>query len=326
MSNYQGPKSDHFDGRKFFNPGGSTDKSFFQLMKWQLTKEKKEWPEWLDDVQQTIPRPQNNSSDCIVTFINHASLLVQCQGLNIITDPQFSDRTSPVTWAGPKRVRKPGVAFENLPPIDLVVVSHNHYDHLDVPSLRMISKRDKAKILVPLGDKSWLEKEGIKNVSELDWGQSYKLKDAEVIFETAFHWSGRGLNDRFCSLWGAYILKVGGHKIYFAGDTGYSDHFKATQKKHGSFDICFLPIGAYEPRWFMKESHINPAEAVQAHLDLQCKTSIGMHFGTWQLTDEGIDDPEKDLRTEMGIRKLPDQQFHVPKNGQVFNFKLEETF
>ena len=265
------PVSDHFDGKRFFNPYGiSNEKSFGTFLKWQMTSEKKKWPEFVDDVVVTKPSsPKQNQYK--VTFINHATTLIQIGPFNILTDPIYSERASPVGFAGPKRARGPGVSFEDLPKIDWIIVSHNHYDHLDIDTLEAIDRRDQPKILVPLGDKKILDKRSIKNVQEVDWKQTVKDGELELTFDYAIHWSSRGLFDRYHSLWGSYVVNYRGTKIFFAGDTAYAQHFREIAELHGPFDLALLPIGAYEPRWFMKEAHMNPEEAVMAYFDLNTK-------------------------------------------------------
>ncbi len=314
--------SDHFDGKKFFNPGREHRKSFFDFLTWQFTKKSKEWPDWVDDVKQVVPPPMAEEGLIRVTFINHATVLLQYKDFAILTDPHFFERTSPVSFAGPKRVRLPGVRIEDLPKIDLVLISHNHYDHLDISSVKALEKKFSPQFIVPLGDKKVLESENVKKVLEMDWGNSFSLGPVKVNFESSLHWSGRGLGDRNESLWGSYLIQIEKKNIYFAGDTGYADHFLKILNKYGSVDFAMFPIGAYEPRWFMKESHMNPEEAVQAHLDLKSQQSIGIHFGTWKLTDESIDDPIVSLRESLILRKISDKNFQAPQNGQVFEIRL----
>lgn len=332
-ANVKGSMSDHFDGKKFFNPGNESRKSFYDFLKWRFTSDSIAWPDWVDDVKQTVPKTKI-TSDVEITFINHATALIQTESANILTDPQFSDRTSPVSFAGPKRVRVPGVDIKNLPRIDVVLISHNHYDHLDIGSLKLLDQMFSPVFLVPLGDKKLLESEGIKKVVAMDWGERFefpategaktddakKTEQLQIFFEPSFHWSGRGMFDRNMSLWGSFVIKHKGKNIYFAGDTGYSEHFKQIFQKHGVMKVSLLPIGAYEPRWFMKGSHVNPEEAVKAHQDLQSENSIGIHFGTWKLTDEGIDDPITHLQQALTAESIAPNKFVAPKNGQVFSF------
>lgn len=316
-------KSDHFDGKKFYNQSPVENKNFWTFIKWQFISEPKPWPESVRDNIDYKPTEILTDSNIAVTFVNHATVLIQVKGVNILTDPVWSERASPFTWLGPKRVREPGIDFENLPPIHLVLVTHNHYDHLDLPTLKKLNDRDHPQFLVALGDRKLLEGHGIQNVQEMDWAGSYFTQDLKVTFLPTQHWSGRGFLDRYESLWGAYLIEHKNKKIYFGGDSGYASHYKKLKEEKGSVELAFLPIGAYEPRWFMKDMHLNPAEAVQAHEDLGAKTSIGIHFGTWQMSDEGIDQPEQDLTIALK-EKNPINPFLTLKHGQTYIFMLNK--
>ena len=319
-------RSDHFDGSRFHNLNhATTDKSFLTVLKWMLFEKSKEWPEWVDDnvTPQLAEASQLSETEARVTTVNHATHLIQIKKLNILTDPVYSKRTSPFSWVGPKRRRKPGIEFENLPPIDVVVISHNHYDHLDVKTIRRLAKKMNPLFIVPLGNAELLKENGVQKVIELDWWQSYELPDTrtKIHLTPCQHWSNRGLFDRNKTLWAAFVIESPTLKIYFGGDTGYNSHFTKTRERLGEMDISILPIGAYEPRWFMKEQHINPAEAVQAHIDLKSKLSIGTHFGTFKLTNEAIDDPEKDLKIALKEKNISENKFLAPKNGQTVPYK-----
>lgn len=317
---YQGPKSDHFDGKKFFMPGGPNNaKSFLTVLKWQITADRKEWPAWTENTKQNDFSKEPAAGEHQVHFVNHATIYVRTSQGAFVTDPLWSLRASPVQWAGPKRVRPPGVQLEALPKLDFVLVSHNHYDHLDEDSLMRLKQKYDPQFFVALGDGALLKKRGITKVTEMDWFQSAKVGEFEIIYVPAQHWSARGVLDRNESLWGGYIVRSQGKQIYFAGDSGYGPVFKDIHTRYGDMDISFLPIGAYEPRWFMEEMHMNPDDAVKAHVDLKSKRSLGMHFGTFQLTDEGIDEPAKDLQT--ALRKVSDvAPFVVPDNGDTFHW------
>lgn len=316
------PKSDHFDGSSFKNPGAPVDKSFFDFLKWQFTKQVTPWPE--EVVNTAIPSIASNveANQVVTTYINHATHLIQVKGVNLITDPLFSLRASPLSWIGPKRVRKPGVELADLPRIDVVLISHNHYDHMDKESIRQLSEKFDPLFIVPLANAEKLKEFGAKKIVELDWWQDTVVPgtDVHVFVVPAQHWSKRGAFDTNKALWGGFVLKTSSAKIFFAGDTGYSSHFTEIYKRFGAMDISMLPIGAYEPRWFMKEQHMNPAEAVQAHLDLHSKNTLGTHFGTFQLTDEGIDEPVKALSAELKLKNIEASQFQAPENGQTHNF------
>lgn len=313
------PKSDHYDGEKFFLPWGDDLKSFFTVLKWKWTSEPAKWPEEVKNKNYPL-RPLTPTEKINATFINHSTFLLQLPGLNILTDPVFSERTSPFTFAGPKRVRAPGIAFEVLPPVDVVVVSHNHYDHMDIEALKMIDAKFHPLFLVPLGDERHLLKAGIQNVKALDWWEEVRVKDVRFIFAPAQHWSARQLWDKNECLWGSWMIDNGAQKVYFAGDTGLGKHFLDIKSRLGSPDLALLPIGSYEPRWFMKYYHMNPEEAVQAHIDLGADRSIAMHFGTFQLTDEGIDQPVIDLKAALKKRQISEEKFMVLDQGQAIAY------
>lgn len=267
-----------------------------------------------------------------ITWIGHATMLAQLGGLTLLTDPVFSDRASPVSFAGPKRHVAPGLALSDLPHIDVVLISHNHYDHLDEASVRALAEQPGGSplFIVPLGIKSWMADQGITNVVELDWWQAHRVDTAggpvEVVLTPAQHWSGRGLTDRLETLWGGYAVFAPDLHLFFAGDTGYSkdfsdirNHFAArqTSENGGGFDIALIPIGAYEPRWFMKTQHVDPDEAVQIHLDLTAKRSVGVHWGTFVLTDEPLDRPPVDLAEARLHKSIADDAFFVMAIGET---------
>jgi L-ascorbate metabolism protein UlaG (beta-lactamase superfamily) len=313
------PASDHFDGERFTNLDRSktVKKTFRDFLKWRFTpRPRGYWPARADnEFAPELPRSLS-AAELAVTGINHATDLIQFSGLNLLTDPVFSERASPLTWIGPRRVRPPGLAFEALPRIDAVLVSHNHYDHMDLPTLVRLHRRDRPRFVVPLGNARTLASAGIDGVVELDWWREAKIgDDASVTLVPVQHWSGRSLFDRRRALWGGFYIRRGPATAFFAGDTGYGEHFAMIRERLGSPDLSLLPIGAYEPRWFMKDQHINPEEAVRAHLDLRSRVSVGMHFGTFRLTDEGIDDPVKALAESRLARGVPDAAFRALHNG-----------
>lgn len=314
-------KSDHFDGKKFFNPGVPVVKGFFDLLKWQLGGGKKDWPEQVENLAKPELPSEVADGEVVVTFVNHATHLVQLKGLNFLTDPHYSKRASPVSWAGPSRVREPGVQFEDLPKIDLVLVSHNHYDHLDLATLKRLFEAHKPLFIVPLGNKALLESEGIQGVEELDWWQEKEFGEGfKVTLTPAQHWSARGVLDRNEALWGGFVVRKGEVTVFFAGDTGYGPHFKEIAKRLGPIRVSLLPIGAYEPRWFMREQHMNPDDAVLAHFDLG-GLAIGTHYGCFKLTNEAIDDPIADLRAALAARSLPTDRFLAPETGATVRIK-----
>jgi len=298
--------SDHFDGEVFYNPEPTirvTEGKKFGLMtiiRARMKRDPAVWAQWPAHVENKVyPKPTGlvPAGAVDVTFIGHSSFLLRVAGLNILTDPVFSKRCSPVSFAGPARVRLPGLAIEELPEIAVLVLSHNHYDHCDVPSLKRLAKKfPNMRVVTGLGNKAFLAGKGIAHVEELDWWQSVELPGVKLTATPARHFSARTLWDRNKTLWaGMMIEPAAGPKIYFAGDTGYTKFFKEIGERLGAPDVALLPIGAYEPRWFMGPMHMNPQDAVQAFLDLSAKRAVGMHFGMFQLTAEAIDAPEKDL-------------------------------
>ena len=258
-----------------------------------LLERRTPWPERVDEPSHR-PAALDNSA-AVVTFIGHATLLVQTPAGNILTDPMYSERAGPFNVMGPRRVRQPAVRFEDLPPISIVLLSHNHYDHCDARTLGMLAERFDPLVVTPFGNAALVRSSGIHRVEELDWWQEAKSSALPITLTPAKHFSARGPFDKNRALWGGFVLMTGGTRIYFTGDSAYGPFFRDIGQRLGPIDLALLPIGAYEPRWFMHVVHMNPAEAVQAHLDLGAPESIGMHFGTFQLTTEGIDDPLRAL-------------------------------
>ncbi len=265
-----------------------------------------------------------------VTWIGHATVLAQLGGLNVLTDPMFSERASPLPFAGPKRHVAPGLALDELPHIDLVLVSHNHYDHLDAASVDHLAAQAGGPpvFIVPLGLLPWLRGRGVTSGIELDWWQVHRVAapggGVDVMLCPAQHWSARGLGDRMATLWGGFAVFAPDCHLFFAGDTGYSRDFADLRQQvidrqgvGGGFDIALLPIGAYEPRWFMSNQHVNPAEAVRIHRDVAARRSLGVHWGTFELTDEPLDEPPRALAREAAAAGLPADAFFVLAIGET---------
>lgn len=311
--------SDHYDGKRFFNPGGPGLKSFWSLLKWKFTSDRKDWLERLP-VKNYPYRPLAQGEKVSATFINHSTFLLEFLELKVLTDPVYSERASPLSFFGPKRVIAPGLPFDSLPPIDVVIISHNHYDHLDIETLKKLDKKFHPLFILPIGNGKLLSEAGIHNVKELDWWEDVKVKDVNFSLTPARHWSARGMWDKNEALWGAFMLTHPDVKVYFAGDTAYGPHFSETKLRLGSPDLSLIPIGAYKPEWFMQDAHMNPSEAVQSHLDLGSKRSVGMHFGTFQLADEGIDEPAEDLKQAIGIFNISEDAFQTLEEGQAIYF------
>jgi L-ascorbate metabolism protein UlaG (beta-lactamase superfamily) len=312
MQAASGPKfPKHFDGKRFYNPGGAQVRGFLDVLRWKLTSRPESWPSFVADVEPSIPLRRVEGSGLRTTLVNHSTVLLQQRGCNILTDPIWSERASPLSWIGPRRHRKPGVSWEDLPPIDLVLISHNHYDHLDLPTLHRLAARGDSTFVVPVGVGHLLRSENIGPVHELDWGESLPIAGSTIHCVPAQHFSSRGIFDRNKALWCGYMIESPERLVYFAGDTGFGAHFAQIREMFGSPHLALLPIGAYEPRWFMSAVHMAPDEAVKAHGILGAKTSIAIHHGTFQLTDEGIDTPAKQL-----LACAADDSFLVLKNGQ----------
>jgi len=315
-SSYEGAKSAHFDGSRFHNRE-PVRKGLFTVLKWQMTREQTAWPKHVEHKEFQAPPQKVEGSRLRVTFVNHATVLIQTEGYNILTDPIWSSRCSPVSWAGPERVHEPGIKIEDLPSIDAVVISHDHYDHLDLPTLKDLESRFQPIFFAGLGTQALLKDAGLSKVEEMDWWETFELiPELKLVFLPAQHWGRRSLSDTNTRLWGSYALLSNSGNIYFAGDTGYSAHFKDIAEKYAPFRLALIPIGAYEPRWFMKNMHLNPADAVQAHLDLRSRISVGVHFGTFQLTDEAIDEPVKALKRARIDREVPEEAFRALNPGE----------
>ena len=296
----------------------SNDKSFKDLMKWTLSgKNPKRVKIETSDEWQSL----NKDSKNYAVWIGHATYLLNSGGITILTDPVFSKRASPVRFAGPKRLIPPAISLKDLPKIDVITVSHNHYDHLDIRSLKKLRDLNPdAFFLVPKGDKKLLIRKGIKNVEEFLWWEDVDIKGTKFTFTPVQHWSARGIRDRNKSLWGGWFIKSSERSLYHAGDTGYSQDFNETRKKLGSPEIAMIPIGAYAPQWFMSYSHVNPSEAIQIANDLKAKQSFGMHWGTFPLTDEEVLEPPALLKSALEEKNLSKEFFKTVKPGELIKF------
>jgi L-ascorbate metabolism protein UlaG (beta-lactamase superfamily) len=318
---HRGAATDHFDGAVFRNenPAATAGKTFADFVKWQRTARRAAWPAWVEHAVATALPSRLAPAECAVTFVNHITFLLQFRGLNVLTDPVWSARASPVQWAGPKRAHAPGIPFERLPRVDLVLVSHNHYDHLDLETLLRLERAHQPVFLTGLGNGPFLQEHGLTRVHEFDWWQTHTEADWRCTFVPAQHWSGRGPQGRNRTLWGGFVLEAAGLRTYFAGDTGYWRHFTRIREHSGAPDLALLPIGAYEPRWFMRDQHMDPAEAVRAHLDLQARQSIATHYGCFQLTDEAIDAPVRALHDALAQERVPADRFLALQPGTTFH-------
>lgn len=317
---YAGPVSDHFDGVRFFNPGGTTPRGFGDLLKWKFGGGQEKWPEVVPVPQKA--RPAARVQDLTITMVGHATLLIQTAGMNLLTDPVWSDRASPLAFAGPKRVTEPGIAFADLPPIDAVLLSHNHYDHLDIATLGALQKAHDPVVITPLGNDTILQNAlpGIRTTAG-DWGAEIPLAPLSVHFEPCHHWSARGVGDRSKALWAAFVIKGPAGAILHIGDTGFDAGrpYRSLATRHGPIRAAILPIGAYEPRWFMAPQHQNPDEAVEGFVLSGAAHAVGHHWGTFQLTDEARDAPPLALGRALDAKGIARARFRALSPGQAWD-------
>ncbi len=315
---HTGPVTDHFDGSAFHNLEPTELPSFGRAMRMVREGRGATW-EARAYATQPPPPPRVRGTAMRATFVNHSTVLVQHDGMNVLTDPIWSDRCSKVQWLGPQRHHAPGVALSDLPTVDVVLISHNHYDHLDEGTLRALAERDDPVIVVPLGVGAMAKGLGFSQVHELDWEQSTQIGHLTVTGQRVRHFSGRGLFDRNQTLWLGFVVEGDAGRWYFAGDTGDGDHFQATGDAHGPFRLALLPIGAYAPRWFMAPVHIDPVQAVSAHQRLRAERSLGVHHGTFQLTKEPQDEPRELLGTALQEAGLEPWRFLAPRPGEALH-------
>ncbi len=310
------PVSDHCDGHRFFNPRGQFESSLLNLLKWKLSAKPTPWPSHVA-VPPTLP-PQAPTDDGVTaTWIGHATFLLRTRLATFLTDPVWSERVGP--WGiGPRRIHEPGVRFDDLPPIDAILLSHDHYDHCDVATLARLNRQDGPTIFAPIGHRGLLRQVGFadEKIVELDWWESHAFAGTTITLTPARHWTNRLGSPANSRLWGSFFLKWGGSAAWFAGDTGYdAEYFRAIREKLGSPRLALIPIGAYEPRWFMEPVHCNPVEAVQIHRDLAASQSLGMHWGTFRLTDEGREAPPAALASALTAAGLSHEVFKVLAPG-----------
>ena len=301
--------------RRFTNEDPGADRNLRDVVRWAATRAPKPWPRWVEPGVPYTPRAAA-AGELLITFVNHSTFLIQAGGLNLLTDPVWSTRVSPVQWMGPARAHAPGIPFERLPAVHVVVVSHNHYDHMDLATLRRLDERCAPQFVTTLGNKAYLEARGLRHVSEVGWWESVG-GPIEITATPAQHFSARTPFDRNRTLWAGFACTLAGRRLFFAGDSGYAGHFASIGARLGPFDVSLVPIGAYEPRWFMSAAHMNPDEAVRAHLDLGSPLSVAMHFGCFQLTDEGIDEPVQDLAAARERHGVPASAFRVLRPGET---------
>lgn len=317
----------HGKNGRFHNPRPlEKHDDIFAFIKWRLTRDKVK-PVAFDIKEVDFAFLQNNKTRPTLTFIGHSTFLIQYQGMNILTDPVFSKRVSPVQWIGPKRTTATPIKLAQLPPIDVVIISHDHYDHLDLPTVKWFAKQENPPLfIVPLGIGDWLAAQGYSNWRQLDWWQNTSYKNWRFNAVPVQHFSGRHLLKMSTTLWAGWVIEPNYEaqpsaqllsKIFFAGDTGYFGGFKKIEQRFGAMDLSLIPIGAYNPRWFMQDMHVAPREAVKIHRDVKSKYSVGMHFGTFILTDEPMREPPQLLKRELARQGVDGAEFVVYKHGQM---------
>jgi L-ascorbate metabolism protein UlaG (beta-lactamase superfamily) len=325
--------SDHFDGSLYFNParpeqpsplptGEQKRSRYWWILRWMFGDA---WPEVRDSSPGPAPVASVPKGALVVTPVGHGTFLIQMDGLNILTDPIWSERCSPISWAGPRRHREPGIRFEDLPPIDVILVSHNHYDHLDLPTLERLAEKGTPRSITPLGNRGLIRESGIPLVDELDWWESIRLSaDVTVTLVPAQHFSARTLWNRNKALWGGFVVSGPAGNVFYSGDTGYGPHFREIARRFSPIRMALLPISPYRPRQskdapasYYSIVHMGPADAVQAHLDLGARVSVAFHFQVFQLGTDGFDDAVNELAAAVKDHDLPPDSFIAPTLGQA---------
>lgn len=319
-----------FTHKRYENLSSGGDPNLFDLIEWKLTREKPAWPKLSNNIEaqninQIIPE-EISGNNILVTYINHSTFLIQMGSLNILTDPIWSEYAGPLGEYGVKRSIYPGISMDQLPDIDFILISHSHYDHLDLKTIKSLtSGTNKPRIITGLGVTKYIDfcQENKNSCYELNWWDNIRIGDSETIFHfvPAHHWSSRIFIDKDTSLWGGFVIENGPDKVYFAGDTGFGDGriFKYLQEEFGNFRLSLLPIGAYKPNWFFKEMHTSPDEAVQIFNMLNSTQAIPIHYDTFQLSDEAYQDPLNDLNTALSKYNIPANKFHIMKAGDSWN-------
>ena len=313
---YAGPPSDHFDGTRFFNPGGRPPSGFGDFLRWQFGGGRAAWPE---SVAVTQALPERRVGGLRVTMVGHATVLIQAGGANLLTDPVWSRRVSPLAFAGPARVAAVGVPFDALPPIDAVLLTHNHYDHMDVETLRRLHARDAMPVLTPLGNDAIL-REAVPGIDAWagDWGDTFEVGGVSARLAPCHHWSARGARDRSMALWAAFVIDTPAGRVLHVGDTGF-DGGRPYRGLPGDVRLAILPIGAYAPRWFMAPQHQDPGEAVEGFALTGARHALGHHWGTFQLTNEARDEPLARLAAALEAKGIAPDRFRTLPNGGVWD-------
>jgi L-ascorbate metabolism protein UlaG (beta-lactamase superfamily) len=321
---YAGPASDHFDGRVFFNPGGKPPGRFVDLLRWQFGGGRASWPARFDSpFPPATPEARVDGGALRVTMVGHATLLVQVAGLNFLTDPVWSERASPFRFAGPRRVNLPGIAFDDLPKIDAVLLSHNHYDHMDLDTLARLHAAHDPLVVTPLGNDAIVRRRvPAMRFAVHDWGENVALGNGVTVhLEPVHHWSARGMGDRRMALWAGFVVETPAGRIYHVGDTGFHSgiNYRSAAERHGPFRLAVLPFGAYEPRWFMEAQHQDPDEAVEGMRLCRAAHVAGHHWATFQLTNEPLDEPRQRLHAALDRAGIARDRFRPMLPGEVWD-------
>lgn len=298
---------------------------WLEVLRWLMTRKPIDWPDTLTIDPKPVASERVYGSDLRITFVNHSTVLIQTEGYNFLTDPIWSKRAGPLGLIGPKRVHVPGVRIEDLPPIDFVLISHNHYDHLDIATVKHLQRLHDPLFCVGQGLRCWLGRRGIFRVQEFNWWQDMRVSsDVTITFVPAQHYARRGLFDHNRTLWGGFVINGERGAVYFAGDTGLGPHIEEIRSFFDTIRLALLPVGAYSPRWFMRTVHMSPDDAVIAHKKLEAISSIGIHFGTFHLSDEGLDDPAKELKSALIRHKVAPEGFRLLEPGEAFDAPVDE--
>lgn len=317
LPEYRGPRTDHFDGRHFFNEEPFAEQQPSEFARWQLSRHRGAWPD-SGAIPANAPPERVGGGDVRVTMVNHATVLLQMDSLNILTDPVWSARVGIEGEIGVRRHRPPGIPFDSLPPIDIVLISHDHYDHMDLPTLLRLQRRYHPRIITGLGNPGYLASQGVQGAEQLDWWQSVRLgSGVRVSAVPARHWSGRSLSDRYERLWEGFVIESARDTIYFAGDTGWGRMYAELHARWSHFTLALLPIAPFRPRWYMARKHLSPDDAVRAAIATRSAIVIPIHWGTFELGDDGESEAVDTLRAVVSrLSRACRPRLAILRNGE----------